>query len=176
MIFAETKIKGVYVIDLEKRSDDRGFFARTWCKKEFEDHGLNSNFVQANVSFNKKKGTLRGLHYQKDPYQEVKVVRCTRGAIYDLIIDLRPTSSSYMEWVGVELTASNYRMLYVPEDFAHAFQTLEDNTEVVYQVSQFYTPESEAGIRFDDPAFGIKWPHEVLVISDKDRNWPGFSG
>lgn len=175
MIFAETKLPGAYLIDIEKRGDQRGFFARAWCQKEFEAHGLIRRVVQANISLSKRKGTLRGMHYQAAPYAEAKLVRCTRGAIYDAIIDLRPDSPTYMQWLGVELTAENYRMLYVPEGFAHGFQTLVDNTEVAYQVSQFYTPEAEGGVRYNDPAFGIEWPLEVQVISDKDKSWPDYS-
>jgi len=175
VIFAETKLKGAYVIEIEKLKDHRGFFARTWCKKEFEEHNLVSRVRQANVSYNKKKGTLRGMHYQLSPYEETKLVRCTMGAIYDVIIDLRLASPTYTQWIGVELTAENYKMLYVPENFAHGFITFEDNTEVAYQVSQFYTPGSERGIRWDDPAFQIDWPLEVQVISDKDKNWPDYT-
>ena len=174
MKFTETKLKGAFVIEIEKLIDDRGFFARSWCRKEFEAHGLTDRVVQANVSFNHKKGTLRGMHYQIAPYQECKLVRCTRGAIYDVIIDLRPDSTTYKQWIGVELTADNYTMFFVPEDFGHGFQTLTDDTEVTYQVSQFYTPGSEKGIRFDDSAFNIQWPLEVTTTSDKDRSWPDF--
>jgi len=174
MKFTETKLKGAFIVELEKLSDDRGFFARSWCEKEFEARGLNSRVVQTNVSFNRKKATLRGLHYQIAPHQESKLIRCTRGAIYDVIIDLRPASPTYKQWMGVELTADNYRLFFVPEDFAHGFITLADNTEITYQVSQLYTPGSEKGIRFDDPAFNIQWPLEVKVISDKDRTWPDF--
>ena len=174
MKFNEAKLNGAFIIEIEKLSDERGFFARSWCRKEFEDHGLISRLVQTNVSYNRKKGTLRGMHYQIAPYQECKLIRCTRGAIYDVIIDLRPDSETYKQWTGVKLTADNYSMLYVPEDFAHGFLTLTDNTEITYQVSQFYTPGSEKGIRFDDPAFNIQWPLEVVVISDKDRTWPDF--
>jgi len=174
MKFTETKLKGAFVVEIEKLSDDRGFFARSSCQKEFEAHGLTARVVQTNVSFNIKKGTMRGMHYQIAPHQECKLVRCTRGAIYDVIIDLRPESPTYKQWVGVELTADNYTMFFVPEDFAHGFITLADNTEITYQVSQFYTPGSEKGIRFDDPAFGIQWPQDVSVISDKDNNWPDF--
>jgi dTDP-4-dehydrorhamnose 3,5-epimerase len=172
--FTQTKLKGAYLIEIEKLSDDRGFFARSWCQKEFESHGLTSRVVQANVSYNLKKGTLRGMHYQVAPYQESKLIRCTRGAIFDVIIDLRPHAPTYKQWVGVELSADNYTMFFVPEDFAHGFQALADHTEIFYQVSQFYTPGSEKGIRFDDPAFDVQWPLEVSVISDKDRNWPDF--
>lgn len=175
MIFTETKLKGAYIIEIEKLKDDRGFFARSWCQKEFERQGLTSSVVQANVSFNKLKGTLRGMHYQLAPYEETKLVRCTKGAIYDVIIDLRTGSPTYAQWIGVKLTAENYRMLYVPEDFAHGFQTLDDGSEVTYQVSQFYTPGSEKGIRWDDPAFDIDWPFQVTVISEKDKNWPFFT-
>ncbi len=174
MKYTEAKLKGAFVVKIEKLSDERGFFARSWCQKEFEDQGLISRLVQTNVSYNRKKGTLRGMHYQIAPYQECKLIRCTRGAIYDVIIDLRPDSATYKQWTGVELTADNYTMLYVPEDFAHGFLTLTDNTEITYQVSQFYTPGSEKGIRFDDTAFNIQWPLEVTVISDKDRTWPDF--
>lgn len=175
MLFTETHLKGAFIIEIEKLDDNRGFFARSWCRNEFNAHGLASSVVQANVSSNKKKGTLRGMHYQLAPHEETKLVRCTRGAIYDVIVDLRPASPTYARWVGVELTAENYRMLYVPENFAHGFQTLEDDTEVTYQVSQFYAPGSESGIRWDDPAFSIEWPIEVRVISDKDKRWPDYT-
>lgn len=174
MIFNETKLNGASIIEIEKLRDHRGFFARVWCQKEFEEHNLVSRIRQANVSYNKTKGTLRGMHYQVTPYEETKLVRCTKGSIYDVIIDLRPASPTYTQWFGVELTAGNYKMLYVPENFAHGFQTLENDTEVTYQVSQFYTPGSERGIRWDDPAFSIDWPIEVQVISDKDKSWPDF--
>lgn len=172
--FTETKLKDAYIIELEKLKDHRGFFARAWCQKEFEAHGLTPLVVQANVSFNNKMGTLRGIHYQIAPYEEAKLMRCTKGAIYDVIIDLRPNSTTYKEWFGLELNANNYKMLYVPENFAHGFQTLEDNSEATYQVSQFYTPGSERGIRWDDPAFSIDWPIEIQVISGKDKSWPDF--
>ena len=175
MIFTETELKGAYIIEIEKLKDHRGFFARSWCQNEFKDHGLRSVWSQANVSYNKKMGTLRGMHYQLSPYEETKLVRCTRGGIYDVIIDLRPASPTYTQWIGVELTAESYKMLYVPENFAHGFITLEDDTEVTYQVSQFYTPGSERGIRWDDPAFSIDWPIEVQVISDKDKSWPDYT-
>jgi dTDP-4-dehydrorhamnose 3,5-epimerase len=176
MVFTETKLKGAYIIELGKIEDERGFFARAWCRKEFEAKGMTGRVVQANVSFNKKKGTLRGMHYQLHPYEESKLVRCTRGSIYDVIIDLRPHSTSFKQWIGVELTAGNYKMLYVPEGFAHGFQTLEENTEVTYQVSQFYTPGAERGVRYDDPAFGINWPLDVQVISEKDEFWADYKG
>jgi dTDP-4-dehydrorhamnose 3,5-epimerase len=174
MIFTETKLPGVFIIKIEKREDERGFFARAWCKKEFEAHGLNLDWVQANLAFSKRRGTLRGLHYQIAPYEEAKLMRCIRGAIYDVIIDLRPESPTYKRWLGVELTADNHKMLYVPEGFAHGYQTLMDNTETFYQASQFYSPESERGLRYDDPAFAIEWPIDVQVISDKDKSWPDY--
>jgi dTDP-4-dehydrorhamnose 3,5-epimerase len=174
MKFNETKLKGAFVVEIEKLADDRGFFARSWCQKEFEAQGLTSGVLQANVSYNRKKGTLRGMHYQIAPYQECKLIRCTRGAIYDVIIDLRTDSETFKHWTALELTADNYTMFYVPEDFAHGFITLVDNTEITYQVSQFYTPGCEKGIRFNDPTFNIEWPLDVSVISDKDRNWPDF--
>lgn len=176
MKFTETPIKGAFVIEVQKFEDDRGIFGRSFCEREFEEHGLTSRMVQTNVSFNYKKGTLRGIHYQIDPHQESKLVRCTRGSLYDVVVDLRPGSPTYMQWFGVELTADSYRMLLIPEDCGHAFQTLEDNTEAIYQVSQFYTPGAEAGIRWNDPAIGIKWPLPVSVISEKDANWPDFKG
>ena len=174
MIFTETILKNAYIIELEKREDHRGFFARTWDKKEFEEHNLNSNLVQCNVSFSKKCGTLRGMHYQKNPFEESKVIRCTKGKIFDVIIDLRSSSSTFKKWFGVELTEENYKMLYVPEGFAHGFQTLEDNSEIIYQVSEFYTPKSELGIHWNDPAFNITWPIEEKTITEKDNSWKLF--
>jgi len=175
MIFRETTLKGAFVIEIERFEDTRGFFARAWCQKEVEANGLVSRVVQTNISFNKKRGTLRGMHYQVAPYEQVKLVRCTRGVIYDVIIDLRPDSPTFRKWTGVELTAENYTMLYVPENFAHGFQTLENNTEATYQVSQFYSPESERGVRYDDPVFQVEWPLPVEVISEKDIAWPNCS-
>lgn len=172
MKFTKTKLISAYIIEVEEISDSRGFFARSWCQREFEELGIKSNFVQANISFNRQKGTLRGLHYQNAPHAEAKLMRCTKGAIYDVAVDLRPDSPTFCEWVGAELTAENHRMLLVPEGFAHGFQTLEDDTEVSYQVTEFYTPKAEGGARYDDPAFGISWPLEVTVLSDKDANWP----
>jgi dTDP-4-dehydrorhamnose 3,5-epimerase len=174
MTFTELKLKGAYAIDLERKEDPRGFFARSWCRTEFGDHGLCEEFVQINVGFSTKMGTLRGMHYQTAPHQEVKVVRCTMGAIYDVIIDLRPESPTFKQWTGVELNSGNHRMLYVPEGFAHGYQTLADNTEINYQTSRFYAPESARGNRYDDPAFGIEWPLAVSSISDPDRSWPEF--
>lgn len=174
MIFEETFLKGAFVIHLEKVEDERGFFARSYCQKEFENHGLTSQIVQANASYNKKKGTLRGIHYQISPHEETKLVRCTSGAIYDVIIDLRKDSPTYKQWYGIELTAKNHTMLFVPESFGHGFQTLADHTEVTYLVSQFYTPGSERGIRWNDPLFDIRWPIGVQVISSKDAHWEDY--
>lgn len=174
MIFTETKLKGAYKIDLEKIEDERGFFARSWCQREMRDHGLDPNVVQCNISFNKKKGTLRGMHYQADPYAEAKLVRCTSGALYDVIIDLRPDSSTFLQWISVELTAENRKMLYIPKHFAHGFQTLADNTEIFYQMSEFYSSEHARGVRWNDPQFSIKWPTEVKVISKRDDSYPDF--
>ena len=173
MIFKESKLKGAFIIEIDKKSDDRGFFARTWCKNEFEAQGLSTKFVQVNLAFNEKKGILRGMHYQKNPYEEVKLVRCTRGALYDVIIDIRKDSPTYKQWIGIELTQDNYRMLYIPEGFAHGYQTLQDHTEIIYQVSQFYTPNAEGGVRWDDPTVNIVWPEtEERNISSKDQMWP----
>lgn len=174
MIFHETRLKGAFIIEPERLEDKRGSFARTFCQEEFEARGLNPRVVQCNISFNKKKGTLRGMHYQIAPYQEAKLVRCTRGAIYDVIIDLRPKSPTFKQWIAVELTAENRRMVYVPEGFAHGFQTLEDNTEIFYQVSEFYHPECARGVRWDDLAFRIEWPISPTAISDQDRSYPSF--
>lgn len=171
MIFTETKLKGAYLIDIEKHEDERGFFARVWCADEFEKYGLNQRLVQCNISFNKKRGTLRGMHYQAAPYEEAKLVRCTMGALYDVIIDLRSNSPTFKEWFSVELTAQNYRALYVPEGLAHGFQTLVDNTEVFYQMSEFFHPECARGARWDDPAFGIVWPIPQPIISNKDAEF-----
>jgi dTDP-4-dehydrorhamnose 3,5-epimerase len=177
MIFTETKLKGAYIIEPEKKADERGFFARTWCQHEFEAQGLNPRLVQCNISYNARRSTLRGMHYQVAPYAEAKLVRCTRGAIHDVIIDLRPDSATYKQHVAVSLDADNYRMLYIPEGFAHGFQTLEDATEVFYQMSVVYSPEAARGVRWDDPVFGIDWPQaEYRHMSDRDRNWPDFAG
>lgn len=172
MIFAETRLKGAFLLDLERLADERGFFARSWCRDEFAEHALNTDLVQCNVSFNTRKGTLRGMHYQAPPHEEAKLVRCTSGAIYDVIIDMRPESATFRQWIGVELTADNRRMLYIPEGFAHGFQTLEGNTEVFYQMSAFYHPESSRGVRFDDPLLAISWPLADPILSDKDRAYP----
>ena len=174
MIFKEARLKGAYVIELEQLQDERGLFARSFCQKEFEEHGLNPCIVQCNISYNKKKGTLRGMHYQVPPYEEAKVVSCIRGSMYDVIIDLRPDTDTYCQWFAIELSASNYKMLYIPEGFAHGFQTLEDDTAVFYQMSEFYHPECARGVRWDDPAFGIKWPDYIRSVSEKDQQYPYF--
>jgi dTDP-4-dehydrorhamnose 3,5-epimerase len=170
-------LEGAYLIELERREDDRGFFARAWCEREFAAHGLNTRLVQANVAWSRQKGTVRGLHFQRPPHAETKVVRCTKGAIYDVIVDLRPGSPTHRQWLAVELSADNRRMVYVPEGFAHGYQTLVDDTETFYQVSEFYTPAAEAGVRWDDSAFGIDWPHSIgALLSEKDRRWPDYGG
>jgi dTDP-4-dehydrorhamnose 3,5-epimerase len=175
MIFTPTRLEPAHIVDFEKREDDRGFFARAWCQQEFEAHGLDTRVVQCNISFNERGGTVRGMHYQLAPHAEVKIVRCTRGAIYDVIVDLRPTSPTYKQWLAVELSAENGRALYVPEGFAHGYQTLEDGTETFYQVSAFYAPEAEQGFRWNDPAFAIEWPEaEGRVVSPKDASWPDY--
>lgn len=161
-------------MDLEPHEDERGFFARSWCADEFETLGLNTRLVQCNISFNKKRGTVRGMHYQAEPYQEAKLVRCTMGMIYDVIIDLRPESPTFKQWLSVELSAENRRALYVPEKFAHGFQTGTDNSEVFYQMSEFFHPECARGLRWDDPAFGIEWPVEEKILAEKDKRWPYF--
>ncbi|MBD2771251.1 dTDP-4-dehydrorhamnose 3,5-epimerase [Iningainema tapete] len=174
MLFTETSLQGAFLIDLEPRQDIRGFFARTFCQQEFLAHGLKPTVAQCNVAFNYKKGTLRGMHYQVASATEVKLVRCTQGAIYDVIIDLRAESPTYKLHIGVELTAQNRRALYVPEMFAHGYQTLTDEAEVVYQMSEFYAPEQGRGLRYDDPAFAIEWPLPVSEISEKDTCWQLF--
>lgn len=176
MIFNEISLKGAYLVEIERLEDDRGFFARAWCEEEFAAYNLKSKFVQSNISLTNKKGTVRGLHYQTAPRQEAKLIRCVRGAIFDVIIDLRPQSATYKQWVGVELAAENHKMLYVPEGFAQGFQTLADDTEVFYPVSEFYSPEFERGVRWNDPFFGIQWPEmEGVIVSEKDVSWPDFT-
>lgn len=175
MTFTETKLKGAYVIAVEKLQDERGFFGRSFCINEFKAHGLNGNIVQTNISHNKKAATVRGLHMQKAPFEETKLVRCTRGAIYDVIVDMRSQSATFKQWIGVELTADNYTMLYVPEGFAHGYLTLEDNCEITYQVTQFYNAASEVAFKWDDPAFNIAWPIEPVIISERDKNHPLFN-
>jgi dTDP-4-dehydrorhamnose 3,5-epimerase len=171
MIFTETNLSGVYMIDLEPISDERGFFARTWCAREFALHGLNSNLVQCNLSFNARRGTLRGMHYQVPPHEEVKLVSCISGSIYDVIIDLRKDSPTFCQWQAVELSAQSRQMIYIPEGFAHGFQTLQDDTSVFYQMSECYHPECARGFRWDDQMFGINWPIGDKIVSDKDQKW-----
>lgn len=169
MIFTETKLKGAFIIDLDRKTDERGFFARAFCQKEFRDHGLKSVVAQANVASNARKGTLRGMHFQYPPAAESKLVRSIRGAILDIIVDLRPESPTYLEHIAVELNEDNMTALYVPERFAHGYQVLRDNTDTSYQVGEFYTPNAEGGLRYDDPRLGLKWPLPVSVISSKDH-------
>jgi dTDP-4-dehydrorhamnose 3,5-epimerase len=171
MIFTETKLRGAFIIDIERREDSRGFFARVFCQHEFAAHGLKPTIAQANVAYNRKRGTLRGMHFQFPPAAETKLVRCTRGAILDIIVDLRPDSPTYLRHVAVELTEENCRALYVPERFAHGYQVLRDDTETSYQVGEFYTPGSEGGLLYNDPRLGLQWPLPVSVISDKDQVW-----
>ena len=175
MIFTETKLAGAFIIDIERREDSRGYFARTFCQHEFEDHGLKPVIAQANLGVNRYKGTLRGMHFQFPPAAETKLVRCTRGAILDIIVDLRPESPTFLDHVEVELSADNGRALYVPERFAHSYQVLEDMTETSYQVGEFYTPSAEGGLSPFDPDLGLSWPLPVSAISEKDANWPPLS-
>ncbi len=174
MTFTETPLRGAFVIEPESLEDARGLFARTWCRREFEARGLETRIAQCSTSLNKKKGTLRGMHYQAPPFAETKIVRCTRGSMFDVIIDLRPDSSTFMRHVGVVLTSENRKMLYVPAGFAHGFQTLEDGTEVFYQISEFYSPDHSRGVRWNDPAFGIRWPEDDRTIVERDRSYPDF--
>lgn len=175
MKFIETDLSGAFIIEAQPIQDERGFFARTWCQREFEAYGLNPSLVQCNISYNKNKGTLRGMHYQAPPHEEAKLVRCIRGAIYDVVLDLRHNAPTFRQWVAVELTADNRRMIYAPEGFAHGFQTLEDDTEVFYQMSEFYHPECACGVRWDDLVFNIQWPIPKPILSDKDRSFPDFA-
>jgi dTDP-4-dehydrorhamnose 3,5-epimerase len=174
VIFRETALKGSFIIEPERNEDARGFFARTWCVDEFAAHGLNLSLVQCSISYNKKKGTLRGMHYQEAPHEEIKLVRCTMGAIFDAIIDLRRGSQTYGKYASVTLTALNRTMLYIPEGFAHGFQTLEDETEISYQMSRRYVPESARGVRWNDPLFGVSWPLDNRIISERDQQYPDF--
>lgn len=171
MIFSETNLPGAFIIDIDRREDSRGFFARAFCQHEFAEHGLEPIIAQANIAFNNRKGTMRGMHFQFPPAAETKLVRCTRGAILDIIVDLRPESPTYLEHVSVELSADNHRAIYVPGRFAHGYQVLEDSTETSYQVGEFYTPGVEGGLMYDDPALGLEWPLPVSEISEKDRGW-----
>jgi dTDP-4-dehydrorhamnose 3,5-epimerase len=173
MTFERTPLAGAYIVHLEPNQDDRGFFARTWCVTELADHGLDAQLSQASISYNRCRGILRGMHYRVEPHAETKVVRCTRGAIYDVIVDLRPRSASYLRWFAEVLTSDNRKSLYVPEGFAHGYQTLQDDTEVFYMISKPHNPEAERGLRWDDPALGITWPHvESRIMSARDQNWP----
>jgi dTDP-4-dehydrorhamnose 3,5-epimerase len=174
MIFTETKIKGVYIIEPELLTDERGFFARTFCKEEFEKLGLDTSIVQCNLSYNKKKGTLRGMHYQDQPYEEAKIVSCTRGSIYDVVVDLRKDSQTYLKWAAQELSDENYKIMYIPKGCAHGFQTLKDNTVVFYQMTEFFHSEFAQGVRWDDPVFGIQWPTGKKIISKKDNQFPEY--
>jgi dTDP-4-dehydrorhamnose 3,5-epimerase len=174
MIFTEAPIPGAYVIDPERLEDERGFFARAWCQREFKAHGLNTELAQCNISYNRRKGTLRGMHYQSAPHTETRLVRCTSGAVYDVIVDLRLQSSTFKRWFSIELTAENRRMLYIPEGLAHGFLTLRDDTEVFYQMSEFYAPEFARGVRWNDPALGIEWPDKIQVMAERDRLYPDF--
>ncbi len=176
MKFTETWFAGAFLIDVEPREDERGFFARTFCRREFEDHGLKPNLLQCSLSFNRRQGTIRGIHFQRSPFQETKIVRCTAGAIFDVIVDLRADSPTFLKYLAVELTAENRRSLYVPKDFAHGFQTLADETEVTYQMSEFYAPNSAAGLRWNDPLLAIEWPLPVSVISPQDAAYADFQG
>ena len=176
MIFEQSPIPGALIIQVKRIEDDRGYFGRMWCTKEFADQGLNSAIVQANVGFSRRKGTLRGMHLQVDPTQEVKVVRCLRGAVFDVVLDLRPSSPTYRRWFGTELSEDDERMLHIPEGCAHGYQTLRDSTEILYTTSAAYAPASARGVRYNDPAFGIAWPLEVTSISQADNSWPDFDG
>jgi dTDP-4-dehydrorhamnose 3,5-epimerase len=175
MKFVPLPLNGAFLIELEAVADERGFFARTFCREEFSLHGLNPDLLQCNISFNSHKNTLRGMHYQTEPHQEAKMVRCTMGDIYDVIIDLRPESDTFKQWFGAELTAGNRKSIYIPKGFAHGFLTLADKCEVFYQMSENFHPESVAGVRWDDPAFSIQWPRDPCIISDRDRNYPNYS-
>jgi dTDP-4-dehydrorhamnose 3,5-epimerase len=174
MIFRETKIPGAYEILPEIFADERGFFARSWCSKEFASHGLNSRLVQCNISASSRRGTLRGMHFQAPPFAEAKLVRCTRGSIYDVVLDLRPQSPTFKKWDAAVLTAEKHNMLYIPEGCGHGFLTLQDDIEIFYQMSEFYTPEAGRGVRWNDPAFQIAWPGKIEVISERDRTYPDF--
>ncbi len=174
MIFKETKLKGVYVIEVERRADSRGFFGRAWCENELGSHGVPARFVQSNIGFSRKKGTLRGMHLQNAPYQEIKLVRCTTGRVMDVAIDLRPGSPTYRQWISEELSFNNRKMLLIPEGCAHGYITLVDNTELLYETSQFYAPAYATGVLYNDPAFGVVWPVPVEVISEADMNWPRY--
>jgi dTDP-4-dehydrorhamnose 3,5-epimerase len=172
MRFTPTTVDDVHIVDIDRIRDERGFFARAWCTNEFGQQGLNARIAQANIGYSERRGTLRGMHFQVPPHEEAKLVRCTRGAVFDVVVDLRRDSETYLQWVGVELTADNARMLYVPPGCAHGYLTLTDGTELFYQTSEFYERAAARGVRYDDPAFGIDWPVEIRVISEQDRSWP----
>jgi dTDP-4-dehydrorhamnose 3,5-epimerase len=174
MTFLETKLGGVFEVDLELNSDERGFFARSWCEREFANQGLDSKLVQCNISQNRRKNTLRGIHYQETPFAETKLVRCTAGAVYDVVLDLRRESPSFKQWFGVALSAENRKAIYIPEGCGHGFLTLTDDAEIMYQMSEFYHPEAARGVRWNDPSFQIQWPGNVAVISERDRTYPDF--
>jgi dTDP-4-dehydrorhamnose 3,5-epimerase len=176
MIFRETKLRGAFVMELEKFEDERGFFAHGWSPRELAAHGLEAPLAESAISFNRKRGTIRGMHYQASPHGQIKIVRCTMGAIYDVIIDLRPGSPTFKQWIAVELAASNRLMLYVPKDFAHGFQTLEDEIELCYHMSHPYVPESVRGVRWDDSAFNISWPEPISTMAERDRSYLDYSG
>ena len=171
MIFTETRLKGAYIIDLEPIEDGRGFFARSFCTHELEKIGLVGTFVQCNISYNRRRGTLRGMHYQEKPHEEVKIVSCTRGRLHDVVVDLRADSETFRDWLAVELSQKNRRALYIPKGFAHGFQTLEDNTDVLYFMSEFYCPASARGLRWNDPALAIRWPLQNPILSEKDGSY-----
>jgi len=175
MIFARTRLDGAWLIDIERRGDERGFFARTWCRQEFAARGLDTEIAQESLSLSRQHGTVRGLHFQRPPHDETKIVQCTRGAIFDAIVDLRRHSPSYLRWQGFELTAENRQALYIPKGCAHGFQSLTDDVEVFYRISTFFAPEAADGYRYDDAAFGIAWPLPVTVVSERDRGWPPFN-
>lgn len=175
MIFSPSRISGTWILDIEPLADERGFFTRTWCRRELAERGLNAEIAQESASFNRRKGTLRGLHFQRAPHEEVKIVRCLHGAIFDVVVDLRPNSPTFAKWQSFDLTAENRRAVYVPKGCAHGFQTLADDTEVYYHISDFHAPESADGYRYDDPAFAIAWPLPVSVIGERDLGWERFA-
>jgi dTDP-4-dehydrorhamnose 3,5-epimerase len=174
--FTPAPIEGAFLIDVERIGDERGFFGRLWCEREFDEQGLVARIAQSNIGVSSRRGTLRGLHFQRPPHEEVKIIRCPRGSVFDVIVDLRPESPTYRRWFGTELNQDNATMLYVPEGCATGYLTLENDTEITYLTSEFYVPEAATGVRYDDPAFGIEWPDEITVLSDNDRSWPDFEG
>jgi dTDP-4-dehydrorhamnose 3,5-epimerase len=176
VLFSETALPGVWIVAPEPKEDFRGFFARTWCERDFAAAGIHERWVQSSISFTKKKGTLRGMHYQRPPHAEAKLVRCTMGRIHDVVLDLRRAAPTFRRHIAIELSAMNRQMVYIPQGFAHGFQTLEDDTEVFYQMSEFYSPGHEAGVRWDDPTFGIVWPAADPILSERDRSYPDFDG